>query len=245
MFMSLRKKIFIFFGVIFIFVFKFGNFANAASSGLSLNYEALKFRVITEKQIEVMNTLRETLQFCEIIFPIQTQAAIEEKGIDISAERIYKQMLAMKSSGEIFRWYQEFLSENETLREILQKTFIRANSFDEKKATFRLGTTEFTIRWLWLYPTKDGLTLTVQDEMTQTVADEIWRAGVLRYVFEIRFPLPKGIRQSPFWEKGTAKVFRSFPSARISEDPLELIYLVFPNSSWLPIIIQRSLELIH
>jgi hypothetical protein len=152
-------------------------------------------------------------------------------------------MLAFRSSGEILRWYLRFLSENETLSETLQKTFQAAKSYDDKKATFRLGTTEFSIRWFWLYPTKDGLTLTAQDEMTLTIANEIWAAGVFRSVCELRFPLPENLRQNPFWEKGTVKIFRFFPSAYILEDPYELGCLVFPNSTGLPAIIQRTLEL--
>jgi hypothetical protein len=190
-----------------------------------------------------MMSLREVLQFCEIVLPIQIQAEVKKKGIDLSAEKIYRQMLFdFKSSGELFKWYQEFLSENEILREILRKTF---QSFDEKKATFRFGTTEFTIRWFWLYPTKDGLTVTAQDEMTQSVANEIWEAGVLRYVFEIRLPLPENLRQNPLWEKGMAKIFRSFPSACFLEDSLELGFMIFPSSSGIPGVIQRSLEVMN
>jgi hypothetical protein len=192
-----------------------------------------------------MGTLKETLQFCEILFPVQIQAEIEKKGnVNTSVERIYKSALALKSSGEIFTWYLEFLSENENLREILKKTFqATTKPIDEKKATFRLGATEFSLRWFWLYPTKNGLTLTAQDEMTQTIANEIWESGILRYVLEVHFPLPEKLLRTPFWEKGTVKIFRSFPSACILEDPLELVYSVFPSSSGIPSIIQRTLDL--
>jgi hypothetical protein len=239
--MFLKKINHCFFLAISLFL-SISSFASIAYADLRLNYEAAKVRGITEKQIELMKTLKEVLQFCEIVFPIQMQAEVTKKGIDISVEKIYRKMLASKSSGEVFRWYREFLSENETLREILNKHFFEANPVDERKAIFRLGTAEFSVRWFWLYPTKDGLTLTAQDEMTQTIADEIWRTGVFRYVLEIRFPLPENLHQNPFWEKGTVKIFKSFPSACFSED--SLVYMVFPSSSALPSIIQRSLELI-
>jgi hypothetical protein len=241
--MFLKKSEYVFFITIFVFILNMSNFAYAADSALGLNYEAVKFRAATEKQIDAMNTLREVLQFCDIVFPIQTQAEVKKKGLDISIEKIYKQMLASKSSGEIFGWYRKFLSENKTLSDILQKTFIETKSVDERKPVFRIGTTEFSVRWFWLYPAKSGLMLVAQDETTRTAADEIWGAGVFRYVFEIRFPLPAKLRQSPFWEKGMAKIFESFPSARFLEDSLELVYLVFPNSSGIPGIVQRSLEL--
>jgi hypothetical protein len=241
--MFFKKINHIFLGLIFVFIFNLGNFAYAADPALRLNYEAAKFRVFTERQMDVINTLREVLRFCEIAFPIQTQAEVKKKGLDTSIEKIYKQMLAFKSSGEIFEWYRKFLSENEILREILEKTFIEAKPKDGRKAAFRIGTTEFSVLWFWLYPTKSGLTLVAQDETTRTAADEIWGTGVFRYVFEVRFPLAKNLRQSPFWEKGMAKILGSFPSARFLEDSLELVYLVFPNSSGIPGIVQRSLEL--
>jgi hypothetical protein len=224
---------------------KFSSFANAADLGLTLNYEAVKFRVIAARQIEILRTLRDALRFCDMLFPIQMQAEIKKKGVDVNSGKIYRNMLAMKSSGEIMRWYLDYFSENETLSETLRKTFIFAQSVDEKKAIFRLWGTEFSVRWFWLYPTKDGIALIAQDEMTQTTADEIWAAGVLLHVFQVRIPLPDNLRKNPFWEKGTAKIFKSFPSARITEDPLELVYSIFPDSSEIPTIVQRSLELIN
>jgi hypothetical protein len=237
-----RKSNIFFVAAVFFFILKLSNFAQAAGPGLHLNYEAMRFRVVTTKYIETMIALRDTLYFSQILFPIRTQAETEKKSADTNPEKIYRQMLAMRSSGEIFSWYRDFLSENELLRHTLQKTFIPAGS-NEKEAVFRLGTVDFSINWIWLHPTKDGLSLTAQDEMTQTIADEIWRAGILCYMFEVRISLPAEIRQSPFWEKGMAKIFKFFPSARITEDPLELVFMVFPVSSEIPSIIQRSLEL--
>jgi hypothetical protein len=239
----LKNKTKIFVLAIFFLVLKFNGFAYAADSRLRLNYEAVKFRVMLTRQIEILENLHSSLHLCEMLFPIQTQAEIKKKGVDVNPEKIYRNMLSMKSSGEIFKWYLDFLSENETLRENLRKTFIPVNSVDERKAIFRLGTIEFSVRWFWLYPTRDGLTLVAQDEMTQTTAEEIWKAGVLRYVFEVRIPLSENLRKSPFWEKGMAKIFKSFPSARVAEDPLELVYSIFPVSSGIPAIVQRSLEL--
>jgi hypothetical protein len=242
--MCFQKKLFSYFWIVIITIFELSGFANAGASGLSLNYEALKVRVMAEEYIGIMETLKETLQFCEILLPIQIQAEIEKKGNSvISAEKIYKSAFALRSSREIFKWYLEFLSENEKLRAILKETFQEPGKIDEKKATFRLGATEFSLRWFWLYPTKNGLTLTAQDEMTQTIANEIWESGILRYIIEVRIPLPEKLMRTPFWEKGTVKIFRSFPSACVLEDPPELVYTVFPNSSGIPAIIQRTLEL--
>jgi hypothetical protein len=229
-------------GGILFFVLKIGNPAHAAPGGLTLNYEAVRFRAVTERQIEVMKNLRDTLRLCESLFPIQVQAEIK-KDAGIDSWKIHKQMLSMKTSGEAFNRYLDFLSENGTLREILRKTFPQAPN-DKQNPMFRLGTTEFYIRWFWLYPTKDGLQIVAQEDMTQTAMDQIWETGGVRYIFELRFPLPRGLRRSPFWEKGVSKIFKSFPSARVSEDPLELVYEVFPGGASIPAIVQRSLELI-
>ena len=160
------------FGAVILFIFK-ADFANAADSRLRLNFEALKFRIVTERQIEVIKTLRETLQQCEMIFSAQVRSEVEKNGLN--PEKVYKDMLALKSSGEIFEWYQAFLSKNDTLREILEKTFVRTDSgslgSDKKIAAFRLGTTDFFIRWFWLYPSKEGIELVAQEEMSQAVAD--------------------------------------------------------------------------
>jgi hypothetical protein len=161
-----------------------------------------------------------------------------------NTEKIYKEMLAMNSSAEIFKWLLDFLSEDEALRKILQKTFVRAKN-GERQDSFLLDGTEFYVRWFWLYPTQSGLLLSAQDEMTQETADEIWDTQVFFPIYELRFPIPPAIRESPFWQKGVTKILKAFPSAHITEGPpSELVYAVFPIGSGIPNIVRRSVDLL-
>jgi hypothetical protein len=243
--MLIGKRTIVFFLIVIFILLKISRSANASTPGFALNYEAMRFRLAAERYIDTVNTLKETLQICEALFPIQMQAEIKKKGVDVNSEKIYKQMLAMRSSGEVFEWYKEFLSENETLREILNRTFVHADSADARNKTiYKLGKIEFYIRWFWLYPTNEGLMLVVQDEIKPETAEKM-EAEIqkLRSVFELRFPMSEGLRRSPFWRKGVDKIFRLFPSARFTEDPMELIFTVFPSGSHIPAIIRQSVGL--
>jgi hypothetical protein len=220
--------------------------ANADVVFLRLNHEAMKFRLAAERQIEVMRTLQDTLQLCTMLFPVRVSAVSKSGSTNVAAgtEKIYKKMLSMKSSAEIFKWMLEFLSEDESLLHILQKTFIHAKN-NKSQDSFLLDGTEFYVRWFWLYPTQDGLLLSAQDEMTQEMADKIWDTQILFPVYELHFPIPPEFRESSFWQKGVMKILKAFPSAHISEEPApELVYSVFPSSSGIPNIIRRSVELL-
>lgn len=213
---------------------------------LRLNHEAVKVRLAVERQIDAMRTLKETLQLCNVLFPFRVDAVNRNDGTD-RTEKIYKEMLSKKSSGDLFLWLLNFLGEDEAIRPLLDKTFARANkdSLDETIALFRLGKNEFYIRWFWLYPTKDGLLLASQDEMTNEIADKIFDTKMLYPVYEVHFPaFYPSKNRNPIWEKGVMKILEAFPSACVTdEEPFELIYSVYPNSSGIPNIIRKSIEL--
>jgi hypothetical protein len=220
--------------------------ASPVDARLRLNHEAMKLRLAAETQIEAMTTLQETLRLCNMLFPIRITAVSKRDSTVVNAEKIYKKILAMNSSTEIFKWLLDFLSEDEALRKILQKTFIQAEENGrQRQDLFIFGGTKFYVRWFWLYPTQNGLLLAAQDEMTQETADEIWDAQVLCPIYELRFPISPAVRESPFWEKGVMKILKAFPSAHITEEPSqELVYAVFPSSSGIPNIVRRSVELL-
>jgi hypothetical protein len=232
--------------VILTMTFALANPGNAADARLRLNHEAMKLRLTAERQIEVMTTLHDTLRLCNMLLPIRIKAVSRRGGNAVAnAEKIYKEMLAMSSSAEIFTWLLDFLSEDEALREMLQKTFVRTKDDREKQDSFLLDGTEFYIRWFWLYPTQNGLLLSAQDEMTRETADEIWDTQMLFPIYELHFPISPSVRESPFWQKGVTKILKAFPSAHISDGPHpELVYAVFPGSSGIPNIVRRSVELL-
>jgi hypothetical protein len=232
--------------VILVLIFALANPANAAETKPRLNHEALKLRLMAEGQIELMTTLQDTLRLCGTLFPIRVKAVSERGGNNIftNAEAIYKEMLATTSSTEIFKWLLDFLSKDEAPQKILQKTFIWTKN-DEGQDLFLLNGTEFYIRWFWLYPTQNGLLLSAQDEMTREIADAIWDTQILFPIYELHFPVPSKIRESPFWQKGVTKILRVFPSAHIIEGSRpELVYAVFPGSSGISNIVRRSVELL-
>ncbi|GHV40124.1 hypothetical protein FACS1894187_20740 [Synergistales bacterium] len=218
-----------------------------AETKLRLNHEAVKVRMSAERQIEVIETLQERLRLFNMLFPIQIEAVNKHndnlKAID--TERIYKRMLTMTSSKEIFAWLLDFLSENEILREIIQNTFIQSEEYGDNNGLFHSGGTRFYVRWIWLYPSKNGLLFVAQDDMTQEIANEIWDTQILYPVYELHFPIMSGITQNPFWEKGVTKIRKAFPNVQVRENPYELVYTIFPGSSGIPNIIRRSIMLIE
>ena len=155
----------------------------------------------------------------------------------------------MSTSGEVFTRYLEILSNNDTVRGMLESTFIQTNqrysTFNREEPVFMLAGIEFQVRWFWLYPGRQGISIIAQEDVDQSVIDSIRAAGGVQYILELRFSIPENLSRSTFWEKGVNRILMTYPSATYDQRSSELSYKVYPSSSSIPAIIRRSLEMVY
>lgn len=146
------RNSFLIFAVFVAVLFTFST-PTFASSFLRLNHEFLQARNLAIDLIDTMSAVRETLMTANSILPIRVRLM---DGNNFNGDKFYKDMLAKKSSDEIFQMFFDFLTEDEN----------NGISGALKNIAAQNGT-KFRIYWLWLYPTDDGLSCVRQEDMTK------------------------------------------------------------------------------